>query len=130
MPAKADNEVYPLATQEGNSIPLEVAEPIAAASIAFTNVATSLLSLPSDTAIVMCIADKPCWIAFGKVMPAIVDATFFNDIQYIPQNAAVYLRVPQDRQKISVLRAGVANGTLVFQVIRTWRALKQQVISQ
>lgn len=125
MTTEAEKQLYPLSTQEGNFVPLEVAEAIAYASIAFTNVATSPLAFPSKAEVIMVLATEPCLIAFGKPAAIPADATFDLDVAMIPKDSFVYLVIPKDKETISVIRDGTVNGTIRVQVYRAWKALKQ-----
>lgn len=125
--SQAEQELYPLASQEGRAIPFEVAEPVALAVIPFTDTATAPLSFPTGSEIVVILSSEPCIIAFGKTVPTITNDTFHTDCAMIPADALVYLKIPADKESISVVRDGSTNGTAKIQVYRTWRALKQQV---
>jgi hypothetical protein len=125
MASTAEKERYPLATQEGNSIPLEVAEAIAYTSIAFTGAATSPLTFPSNSEIVALLCDKPCIVSFGSIVPTLVGSVFNLNLAMIPANCVVYLYIPRGKESISVVKDGADNGTLKVQIYRAWRALKQ-----
>lgn len=113
---------YPLSTAEGNSIPLEVAKPLAFLSLTFTAgsfTANTDMTLYQDK-ILVALADSDCYISVAQTPTSPTNGVIAPDIIHIP--AGEHISFISNSIYLSV-KGMIASGTLKLQILDPWSGL-------
>lgn len=121
-------ELYPLSTQDGTPIPLDIIKPLGLIVQSFTGVTASFL-LPSDYPVVIITTDKACFLGFDVDPFDIEDGAFIGGILYIPENSTMTVAIPEDVYSINVLAATNEAGSVVVQMVQQWASISLQTQS-
>lgn len=120
---------YPLATADGQSIPLDVVRPNSSVQRSFTTGAGSTaLSLPASTEVMVVYTDKDCLIQFAAsaaVATAYVDGTIKADSFFIPASTLVVLSPIPEKPSFSLIGIAAA-GTAYINFLEKWSGMALQ----
>jgi hypothetical protein len=118
--------IYPLATTDGESIPLDVIAPIQLWKfILETNQNTGLKSLPSLNCLLAIKASQECILRFGSTVAAIpTNGNNLPDSVIIPP--ITMLIVKPTNIQFSLIALGAT--TVWVQVMQKWAALSQTIL--
>lgn len=118
-------EVYPLSTQDGDAIPLDVIRPLGVLVQAFVAGTGETIALPTGYPVVVIHADKACFIGFDADPADLVDGAFLADILYIPEASTITVSVPEGTTNISIMGQAEA-GVAVIQMVQQWASISLQ----
>lgn len=106
---------YPLATADGQSIPLDVVRPNASVQLALTTISGSAsLSLPTATEVMVVYSTRDCLIQFAEnaaVATAYTPGTIKADSFFIPASTLLVLSPIPEKTSFSLIaltEAGIA----------------------
>jgi hypothetical protein len=120
---------YPLATADGQAIPLDVVRPNSSVMRSFTTAAGSAaLSLPVSTEVMVIYTDKDCIIQFAAsaaVAAAYVDGTIKADSFFIPSSTIVVLSPIPEKPSFSLIGIAAA-GTAYINFLEKWSGMALQ----
>ena len=119
------NQRYPLATADGQAIPLEVINPKGVLRANFVETAgTGLLTLPSCE-LVSVFTTAECFIAFNEIAAVPTDGVFKANLIHLPRSVGIVFSPPS--LNISIIGVSMS-GVATIQVHEQWAglALKQQ----
>lgn len=118
-------DLYPLATQEGTSIPLDVIKPKGVISKTFLmSTGSTAVTLPVGTSLILVRASVNCYIDFTGTAQIPADGIYTADMMFLEAGTTYTVAPPTT----SVSAVGIAEGgSLVIQVLETWAAIAQPV---
>lgn len=118
--------IYPLSTQDGQDIPLDVVKPL---SLIFYNLAVNAdktINVPVGAKIAYIYSRVDCLIRFKVgAFPALVQGTVYDDTIFIPAGIPITVVVTPGEGHV----IGFATGTIYFSYIEQWAALSQLIQS-
>lgn len=114
-------EIYPLATRDSQSIPLDIIRPEGVLVTGFAANADSPLDIPAGKEIgIFTTTGASCIVTFGSSVGAIVDNELKTNSVFIPEQSTMTVQLIG--QSVSV-RGLAEAGTLVLQLVTTYAAL-------
>ncbi len=123
--------LYPLSTQDGKAIPLDVVSPLSL--IPFTLVAATpkAITFPVGYSLVYLYSTVTCFIQFNEnVLPAaLVDATEYVDAMMLPADTIVTAYVGDGIEALNASVVASAAGVLYVNSVEHWAALVQRLQS-
>ena len=119
----AASQIYPLATQDGKAVPLDVAEPIALIYYPLVANTKKDITIPGGWTFMYVFSTCNCVLSTNDTdLPnTLVDGTTYNDAIFIPANTPVIITTVAGAGSISPL----ANGNIYLNKIEKWAALVQ-----
>ncbi|WCD44274.1 hypothetical protein Tiera_018 [Polaromonas phage Tiera] len=120
-----DNELYPLSTEKGDAIPLEVIRPLGVIPVALTE-AGVVIEIPADWKIASFYSDKGCFVQFNRSAPAdLINAELLEDVLWVPPGIVVATVIAGPACVVSNTA-----GVLVIQGMQKWAgiALKRMAV--
>lgn len=117
-------ELYPLATQDGKSIPLDVVKPLSLFSALIVEGTPTVFEVPADYVIAAIYATVDCIVRFSATpLPSgIVTETAYSNAIFVPANILCNLVVtPGAASVLGVAGAGV----IYISSVQQWAALIQ-----
>lgn len=120
---------YPLATADGQAIPLDVVRPNSSVQLSLTTGAGSTaLSLPASTEVMVILATKDCLIQFAAsaaVATAYVSGTLKADSFFIPANTLIVLSPIPEKTSFSMIALAEA-GSAYINFLEKWAGMALQ----
>lgn len=120
--------VYPFATPDGKSIPIEVARVLNFKQLAFSNgISSTLKTLPSGSKLFVVLATQDCLFRFGTTVPnPPVDDTEYSEMVLLPGNVFTLLTTELTQFSVRGLSAG---GTFFIWSIEKWSYLTIEALA-
>lgn len=117
--------IYPLSTQDGKNIPLDVIRPKSLVSYGFKGDAATAITIPAGFALCWAYATQDCFLCIAPVnLPSsLVDGTPYPFTVFIPAGTPIVIMVVPGQA--SLLGFG-SQGTLILNWVEQWAALAQQ----
>lgn len=119
---------YPLATPDGQSIPLDVLYPHSFTRLAFNSGSNVSTDIPTDAVLAEIYADNKCKICLGAATTADVSGTNYTDEYFIPANLTTERKVRiylKEKATLQVWGLGAA-GVLYINYLIPWTSLQLQ----
>lgn len=115
------NEQYPLSTQDGDSIPLDVIRPVGMVFQTFVAGSWTAVTLPAGTDLVTIKADEDCYLdLLGTKTTALAAGTYYASVLYIPKGFVVTAQLAAGAIKVW----GIATtGNIYIQLVGRWATL-------
>lgn len=116
--------LYPLSTQDGKAIPLDVVKPSTLVKADFVAATPLSVTIPADTAICYLFATKACVLRMAAVaLPAVlVSGTEYANAIFIPENMPMTLLLEAGEAYV----LGEESGSIYISAVEQWGALLQQ----
>lgn len=112
-------QVYPFATQDGKSIPLDIIRPSGLLFKSFTTTPAEI-TIPEGYPVAAIIADKACLIKFNGSISGFVENTVYTDLLLVPAETIVIVSILSG---IGSVRGITETGTVYIQLIEKWAGL-------
>jgi hypothetical protein len=124
MVTEVDKSVYPLSTPEGQSIPMDVMEPLSMSYYTFVANTSKNIVIPAAYSMVALYATKDCILKFGgTALPnTLVDGAEYVNALYIPAQTIITSLIPSSGAASVV---SVSAGILTITALENWKMLKQ-----
>ena len=120
---------YPLATADGQSIPLDVVRPHGCIEKTFaTGASTAAMTVPSTIDVFSIFCDEDCILTFhasGASAAALTDGVLATDTMKIIAGLVTILSPPVGKRSFA-LRACTANGIATINFYENWSGLATQ----
>lgn len=117
-------QVYPLATQDSQAIPMDVAKGISAFLVVITSAVHHEFTIPADYFICSIVATQDCALRIGAALPsALVVETAYSNTMFL--QAEVIYDVILTPGTASVVGLSTSNGYLRISALQQWGALQQ-----
>ena len=120
---------YPLATADGQAIPLDVVRPNSSVLRSFNAaIGSAALSMPASTEVMVIYADKDCLIQFAAsaaVAATYVDGTLKADSFFIPASTLMVLSPIPEKTSFSLIGLTVA-GIAYINFLEKWSGMALQ----
>lgn len=114
--------IYPIATQDSQSIPMDVIEPIALiVSVAAEDEAE--ITIPAGYRVATISVDKETFIRFGQAIGSVVDGVINADLLYIPEGSTITVAIPINETDCYVKAASTNVGKVYIQLVQQWSSL-------
>lgn len=117
----APDQLYPLSTQDGKAIPLDVARPLGLFPVAFTDGVVSDFTLPDEYNIVSVYATAACILRIGSTIAAVANETEIADAIYIAADTHYDIIITSGACAVW----GLGAGTIYITSLQQWGALLQ-----
>ena len=114
------SELYPFATQDGQSIPLDILKPNGLLIIPFTTASAKSITLPDTAPVAMFISSEACIISFDADISSVPVDTFLSKVLIVPFGSIVSSYIPSLPIQVRGLDS---DGTLYIQLIEQWAGL-------
>ena len=120
------NDLYPLSTQDGVPIPLDIIRPYGTMRLSIpTGTGLSLVALGVTVPILILRSTVDCFIRFGTVASVPVGSVLLNSL-FLPSNETIV--VAPSLTSISVIEDGVlGTGKLTIQLVEQWAGLGREL---
>lgn len=120
---------YPLATADGQAIPLDVVRPNSSVQIALlTGAGSAALSLPTSTEVMVVYATQDCLIQFATTAAAataFVAGTIKTDSIFIPASTIIVLSPVPEKTSFSLIAISAA-GSAYITFLEKWSGMALQ----
>jgi hypothetical protein len=122
MTAVSDS-VYPLSTPEGQSIPMDVMEPLSLAYFTFVAATSKNITIPASYSLVTLYATKDCVLRFGAtpIPNVLVDGAEYTNAMYIPAQTLITAKIPSGAASV----VSTSSGLLAITSLENWKMLRQ-----
>ena len=122
MATQIPREIYPLATQNGQAIPLDIVKPVKMTKLAVASDSLASITFASDHEIAFLYSDVDVVLSFtgeSFTLP-LANGTEYNDAIFVPAYTLMTVEVLAGAGK-AVSLAG--SGYLIIQFVEKWAAL-------
>lgn len=113
-------DLYPYATADGKSIPLECLRPQGLTIKALTENSSSF-TLPEDSETVLLYCTKDCILRFGAASASPADGVYEANSLFLPKGHSMSVLIPDNEIHAKLLAVGT--GTLFVQTLVKWAGL-------
>lgn len=114
------SDLYPFATEDGQSIPLECLRPQGLTIKSLTENSSSF-TLPEDSETVLFYSTKDCLIRFGAASASPADGVYEANSLFLPKGHSMSVLIPDNEIHAKLLAVGT--GTLFVQTLVKWAGL-------
>lgn len=120
----AANDLYPLSSQRGDAIPLEIIKPLSLVAYNFIAVTSGDITIPASYNCCWLYATKDCILAFtvANLPAALVSGTEYLNTIFIPANSPIAIQVTPGEASLLGLNE---DGILYMNSIQQWAGLVQ-----
>jgi hypothetical protein len=111
---------YPLSTQDGKAIPLDIIKPLGVLSQAFGPGVATDFDIPEDYEIGIVFATEDCFVSIvGDNLAALMDNTIYENTVFVPARTAITIVLTDG---VCYVRGTEASGSIYMQFIEKWAA--------
>lgn len=126
--ASPEDQVHPLSTSEGVSIPFNIARPHGLIIKAITDALSTAFVLSDITIPHVFLADVDCLVGFG-VDPDRTSVVYQPDVLFVPEGKEVAIMPVHATLKVQALKVG-ETGTLVVQAFERYAGMGREVLQK
>lgn len=124
MATAAQQQLYPLSTEDSKSIPLDVALPLTLIKDSVVHNAATVINLPADFNIVGIYSTVPCIIDFTNTATFPVPANIeLDSAVFIPQDSYMVIKVPSTGLVKVCPLISAGTGIIMINNLQKWAGL-------
>lgn len=118
---------YPMSTQDGQAIPLDILRPHSLLSLTIaTGISSAAIQIPTNVEVFSLLSECDAILQFGASNVVATDLTtgvLKNDAIYIPKDMVIFLSPPIDVTHFAIIPRLTQSGVAIIQFLESWNSL-------